>query len=203
MDMDYKPNSHKYKEEQNSPSEKKKVEKVVSGKVKKRKKSGVTKFADVFVSSDVADVKSHIFMEIIVPAMKKAIDDVVTDGIGMILYGESKGRKRSSNANYVSYRDYSSKDRRDDRYTSNRTRAGYNYDDIVLDSRGEAEEVLERMDELIDKYGIASVADMYDLVGITDNYTDNKYGWTTLRSAEVVRVRDGYMIKLPRPKAID
>lgn len=43
-----------------------------------------------------------------------------------------------------------------------------------------------------------SVADLYDLVGINGNYTDNKYGWFNIRTASVVRVRDGYMIKLPK-----
>ena len=42
-----------------------------------------------------------------------------------------------------------------------------------------------------------------DLVGVTGNYTDNKYGWTNIRNAEVVRVRDGYRIKLPRALPID
>ena len=71
-------------------------------------------------------------------------------------------------------------------------------DDIILESRGEAEDVLERMDELIATYQLVSVADFYDLVGVSGNYTDNKYGWTDIRNASVIRVRDGYMIKLPK-----
>ena len=59
------------------------------------------------------------------------------------------------------------------------------------------------MDELIDTYGIVSVPDIYDLVGISGNYTDNKYGWTNLRNAEPVRVGDGYMLKLPKPGPIN
>ena len=74
---------------------------------------------------------------------------------------------------------------------------------MVLETRGEAEDVLSRMDELIDTYGVVSVADLYDLVGISCNYTDNKYGWTNLRNAEPVRVRDGYMLKLPKALPID
>lgn len=74
----------------------------------------------------------------------------------------------------------------------------YDYDDIILESRGEAEDVLERMDELIATYQLVSVADFYDLVGVSGNYTDNKYGWTDIRNASVIRVRDGYMIKLPK-----
>lgn len=203
MDMDYKPNSHKYKkEQQNIPAERKKVEKVVKGKVKTKKKSELSKVKDMFISEDVSDVKSYIFMDVLIPAAKKAISDIVRDGIDMILYGNTRRRSSSSGASYVSYRSYSDRDRRDDRRES-RTRTGYDYDDIVLDDRGEAEEVLERMTELIDTYDNVSVADLYDLVGKPCNYTDNKYGWTNLRNAEPIRVKDGYLLKLPKAGPID
>lgn len=201
--QDYKPNSYKSKTEQKAATtERKKVDKVVTGKVKSKKKSEVSKFKDVFISEDVHNVKSYIFMDVLVPAMKKALSDIVKDGIDMMLYGETKTRKSGSGASYVSYRDYSSRDRHDAR-RGVRSRTVYDVDDIIIDNRGEAEDVLDRMEELIDTYGIVSVADYYDLVGESCAYTDNKYGWTTLRTAEVVRVRDGYRISLPRPKPID
>ena len=201
MDMDQKPNSHKYKEEQkNLPAERKKVEKVVTGKVKTKKKSEVSKFKHVFISEDVSNVKSYILMDVLIPAAKKAISDIVSNGIDMILYGETRGRKSSSGASYVSYRDYS---RRDDRRDTSRTRTGYDYDDIILETRGEAEDVLERMNELIDTYDVVSVADLYDLVGKSCNYTDNKYGWTNIRNAEPIRVRDGYLLKMPKAGPIN
>lgn len=192
---EYKPNSHRSKE---APAPEKKVEKVVRGSVKAKKKSEIQKFASVFIQEDAQKVKSYILMDVLVPSLKKAISDIVTNGIDMMLYGETGRTKKSGTASKVSYRNYYDKreDRRD--YNSNRTRSGYDYDDIIVDNRGEAEEVLSRMDELIATYGIVSVADLYDLVGITGNYTDNKYGWTDIRSASVVRVRDGYMLKLPR-----
>lgn len=59
------------------------------------------------------------------------------------------------------------------------------------------------MQDLIDTYGMVSVADLYDLVGINGSYTDNKYGWTHLRSADVQRVRDGYLLKLPKALPFD
>ena len=201
-EYDYKPNSHRSKIDQKEQSNEKKVQKVVRGKVKTKKKK--TSLKDVFISEDAANVKSYVFMDVLVPAVKKAISDIVRDGIDMILYGEARSRKSSSNASYVSYRSYSDRDRREERrYSDSRVRSAYSYDDIILENRGEAEDVLTRMDELIDTYGIVSVADMYDLVGISGNYTDNKYGWTNLRNAEPVRVRDGYMLKLPKPGPIN
>lgn len=144
---------------------------------------------------DVDDVKSYIFEDIVVPAVKDIILDAVRAFLGVS--GNSRGG-RSSTSSKISYRKYyDDRDRRDSGNVS-RTRTGYDYDDIILESRGEAEDVLERMDELIATYQVVSVADFYDLVGVSGNYTDNKYGWTDIRNASVIRVRDGYMIKLPK-----
>lgn len=194
MANEYKPNSHKSKED-----EKKKVESVVKGRVKTKKKSEVRKFADVFIPEDMANVKQYIVSEVIVPAIKKTISEIVD----MFLYPDGSGRKRSSTNSRVSYTNYY--DRRDDRARVVAPRGGYQYDDIIFDNRGEAEEVLEKMDELIETYGVVSVGDLYDLVGISNqsSYTDQKYGWTNIRTAQVVRLRDGYMIKLPKVLPID
>ena len=197
MNEEYKPNSHKFREGQTEALTDKKIQKVVHGKVKTKPKSCMSKITDIFISEDAANVKSYIVMDVLVPAVKKAISDIVRDGIDMILYGESRGRRNSTSSSYVSYRDYSRSDDRD-RFRDSRTRSGYNHDDIILESRGEAEEVLTRMDELIDTYGVVSVADLYDLIGKSCEYTDNKYGWTNIRNAEPIRVRDGYMLKLPK-----
>ncbi len=200
---EYKPNSHKYKEDQNRSSPEKKVEKVIAGTVKSKKKSEIRKFTDVFISEDIDNVKSYILLDVLIPAIKKAISDIVTNGIDMILYGETGKTKSNSIASKVSYRSYydGRNGRRD--YSAIRTKISYNYDDIIFDNRGEAEDVLSRMDELISTYGLVSVADLYDLVGVTGNYTDNKYGWTNIRSASVIRVRDGYMLKLPKALPLD
>ncbi|GHV47397.1 hypothetical protein FACS189499_04860 [Clostridia bacterium] len=190
---DYKPNSHKFKEERKELVSEKKVEKVIVGSAKLKKKSGIQKFSGLFVPEDVTDVKSYIVEDIVIPAIK----DILLDTVRTLL-GKNGGSDRKSTAAKVSYRNYYDRpnDRRDNSQT--RTKTGYGYDDVVLENRGEAEEVLVRMDELISIYGMVSVADLYDLVDITGNYTDNKYGWTDIRSASVIRVRDGYILKLPK-----
>ena len=86
---------------------------------------------------------------------------------------------------------------------SRTSRARHDFDEIILETRGEAEEVLSHLVDLTIDYQQATVADLYDLVGITSNFTDNKYGWTDLRSASVTRVRDGYLINLPRTQILD
>lgn len=205
---EYKSNSYRSKELQkndNVKPEDRKIEKVVTGVVKTKKKSKLSQAMDNFISEDAKNVKSYVFGEVLIPAIKKAISDIVTDGIDIILYGEARGRNKRSTADRVSYRSYY--DDRGGRNRMNERQAimagSYSYDDIILSTRGEAEDVLSRMDELIETYGLVRVADLYDLVGITGNYTDNKYGWMNIRNAEIIRVRDGYMIKMPRAVPID
>ena len=195
---DYKPNSNRFKsqgEEQEKvvPGEKK-ITPVTSGKT--RKKGAMSKFTDVFISEDASSVKSYILMDVLIPAMKKALSDIVTNGIDMVLYGETGQHKRTgNNASGVSYRRYY-----DQPQSLNRTatRRAYDYDDVILGTRGEAEDVLAHMDDLIELYGVVSVADLYDLVGVTCDYTDNKYGWTNLATAVPVRTNGGYVLKLPK-----
>lgn len=190
-------NSHSGREEKKQATEGKRAEKVVRGKVK-TKKNEMRKLTDIFISEDVANVKSYILMDVLVPSIKKALYDIVVNSLDMSLFGGRGGGKRST-ADRVSYRDYNSVSRRDDRsYGSSKTTSGYSYDDIILETRGEAEEVLARMDEIMEEYDIVRVADLYDLVGLTGEYTDNKYGWTNIRNAKVERVRDGYRISMPR-----
>jgi hypothetical protein len=199
----YKPNSYKSKEE-NLPAttESKKAQKVVSGTVRAKKRNEAQKLADVFISEDASKVKSYIVEDVLIPTIKKTIYDIFTESLAMIFgFGPGRGKSSTSSSkiSYVSYDKFSSS-------KPNRgpvTKSTYSYDDITLESRGDAEAVLIQMDELLDKYQMVSVADFYDCVGVAGNYTDNKYGWTDLRNAQVIRTREGYKIKLPRAYPLD
>ena len=193
-------NSHKSRNEKQNANlpEKKRVEQIVHGKVK-TKKNGSRSLANVFFSEDTSNVGNYILMDVIVPAIKKTLYDLVVGSLDMTLFGGRGGSGKRSTADKISYKDYNGISRRDERSSgTTRTASGYSYDDIILDSRGKAEAVLDRMDEIIEEYDEVRVADLYDLVGITGDYTDNKYGWTNIRNARVVRTRDGYKIEMPR-----
>jgi hypothetical protein len=186
--------------------EPKKVEKIVTGKVTTRKKSGFSKLTGRIISDDARNIKSYIVEDVIIPAVKNTILDTIINS-ATIAFGGSRAKKNSI-AGKVSYRNFY--DRRDisplsaDRRAIDepRGRHTYDYEEILLESRVEAQEVLDRMDELIDRYRMVSVGDLYDLVGVTGNYTDNKYGWTDIHTARVVPVRGGYILDLPRPTAL-
>lgn len=200
-DIKYPDNSYKARERQKEQVEQKRVAKVASGKTKK--KSEVRKLADVFIAEDVADVKTYIFTDVLVPAIVDAVEDIVVKGIRMILRGETEPHRKSAGG-FVDYRRVSTRDRRDDRRDSKTPTRRFDFDDIVFGSRGEAEAVRDQMEAVIDQYGVVTVADLYDMADLTaPPYTSHKYGWTSIRYAEVTRVREGYIIKLPRAMPID
>lgn len=193
---EYKTNSDKSRQEVKSE---KKVEAVITGTAKTRKKGEMQKFADVFIAEDANNVKSYILMEVIIPAVKKAISDIVTTGIDMILYGEAGRSKRNGSAPKVSYRQYYNQSSEPIRAGSANSRRSIDYDDICFDTRGDAETVLDAMQDIINQYGTVSIADLYELAHVAnDNFTLNRYGWANINGAQAVRVRDGYILKLPR-----
>lgn len=107
---------------------------------------------------------------------QKALVDALADKFTKVLFGEEQTRAacRKSPA-------FSSKD-------------------ILIESRREADMILDQMEAVINTYGMVSVADLYDLCGLTSpHYKDTKYGWTDISNAKVVRVREGYILDLPNP----
>ena len=198
VNMNCPSNSHKTRIEK---KEEKKVEKVVKGTVIIRKKSWTKRFMESFIGNDINSVGGYILYDVLIPAAKSTIADMVKGGIEMLMYPDRKGSNmsRDRGRSFVSYNNYSSNRQDDRREFSNRDRARHNFDEIAFKSRGDAAEVISRLVEQIIEYGQATVADLYDLVGITGEFTDNKYGWIDLRSASVSRARDGYLLILPKP----
>lgn len=188
----YQSNSFKSKELEAKQPEKK-LTKVANAKLKK--KSEIQKIAETFVAEDLNKVKNAVLMDVIVPAVKKVISDIVTNGIDMLLYGEAKHNKTTTTSKIGYNSMYNSQNQSN---TARVARSSYIYNDIILSSRGEAEEVLNQMNEIIGTYGVVSVADLCEIVGVTGEFTDNKYGWSDIRDAYVERSKDGYMLKLPR-----
>lgn len=201
----YKPNSHKSKEEQNQAPSDRKIEKVVKGTAKVKKKNGIVKFADTFISEDVSNVKTYVVGDVLVPAVKKLFFDIVTGGLDMILYGgRGSGTRRTGLADKVSYSGFYGQKTGSRLQSEPRAKSRFDYDNIAFNTRGEAEAALDQMQDVISTYGFVTVADMYDMADLSAPFTSNKYGWTNIRNAEVVRTFDGdYVIKLPKAVPLD
>ena len=210
---DLKPNSHKYKQEQetkavmaantgNPPAEKK-AERVTQGTVTTRKKSLGRRFFDIFIDENVGDVKTYLVYDVLVPAIKENIADLINSAVGMLFFGEASRRvvRRNNGSNSkINYGGYFNGGTKTERMPSyGRSRIAHNFDDVVFETRADAELVLDGLMDILQEYKQVSVADLYDLAGKSTEFTDNKYGWIELRGARVVgSPARGYIIDLPR-----
>lgn len=176
--------------------EKPKLEKVVEGKVIQKKPSKGKKFFRALFAEETGDIKEYVIMDVLMPAIRDTIVDILQKSTEMLFYGKTKATsvRRPGGGTYVSYNNISN-----NRTRESGRRKAFDFDDIILESRQDAEQVLDTLSEIAEKYGQVTVADFYDTVGVTGTgYTDNQFGWIDLRSARVEHVRGGFMIVMPR-----
>ena len=181
----------------------KKIEKVVTGNVTIKKKSALAKIRDMFIAEDADKVGSYILMDVLVPSIKKAIVDIIKSSADMI-FG-TKGSSKPSGSTYTyggtPYVSYSSVGKKPE--PINVARSQYEVGDIIFENRSDAEEVLDKLGELIDVYGQASVADLCEMVNAPYEFVANKYGWKNIHDAVPIRVPDGYSLRLPRSMPLE
>lgn len=202
----YQGNSIKPREPE-EPKPAKKVERIIEGTVVQRKKTLGRKITETFTGDDMHTVWSYVLLEVFVPALKTMISDAASQGVERLLFGDSRPRASSRvsfnrSSSYTPYNNVQS--RRDDprKPAPSRTRSS-DPSEIILRTRGEAEDVISGLIMILQQYDVATVSDMYDLVGITGSFTDDKWGWYDLRDARVVKVREGYLVSLPKTSPIE
>jgi hypothetical protein len=206
--VDEFPSNSQTKREDN---EEKRVEKVIVGEIIRQKPSLTKRFASTFFGGDAHGVVGYVVLDVLVPAIKDLVVDVISTGIERAVFGEGRAPSRRSgyrpggSSGYTQYNRFSSPTHREEprgREVARQSRATHTFDDIILATRAEAQEVINRLFDLVGQYGEATVYDFFELVGVTGNYTDRKWGWTDMRGATVTRVRDGYLVDLPRTEPL-
>jgi hypothetical protein len=182
---------------------------IVSGGATRRKKSLRKQFSETFVAGDARTAVRYVVMDVLLPAAKDMIVDAGAQGLEKLIFGDSRRSRgvtppQSGPYGNIAYNRYSTAMRASGpaRALSRQARAGHNFDEIILDQRSEAEEVIDRLFELVSLYESASVADLYELVGLASTHTDQKWGWTNLQGAGVSRIRGGYLLDLPQPEPL-
>ena len=213
--QNYPSNSHTSKEEPKEPERKVRVEKVVTTEVIKRKQPMGKRIAETFAGDDMKSVGSYVLFEVMLPAAKDMIFDAFKEGLARTLYGSDSRKRVSPGSSPVGYNKmYGGGSSSGPKYSggtlsgggrnlSPKARAAHEFTEIILPNRGEAEVVLDTLNDVINNYTEATVADLYDALGVTPAFTDNQWGWTNLRDAGVTRVREGWLLNLPKPQPIE
>lgn len=197
-----RPNSNLSRRERDADLGERPIKQIAKATVRHRSRGMIGTILDRFVTEDITDVGTYVVADILIPTLKTLILEMLSNGSERFLFGDGqtrarRGGSRARNA-HVSYGNFY----RDEEPAARRpaqTRRKAGLDDIVLETRGEAEDVIGALVEIIDQYSETSVSDLYELVGITGDFTDQSIGWTNLSKATCSRVRNGYALNLPRP----
>lgn len=216
---DLKPNSYASRESHAEPEPtEKRVNRVGTGRSARMRKSLRRRFVDIFFAEDVGDVKTYLVRDIVVPAIQDAIVDGVTGALGMIFYGDSRRvSNKTTGGPKINYGGYfgggaSRKNKVSEAQRKSAIHSGF--EALMKDNRGEAEEILIEMEEILNDYGQITVSDYYDLFGESTEFTQNNYGWLDLDNARIRRVPrgfydeetrryiDGFAVEMPRPVAL-
>lgn len=201
---DFKGNSSGMQNTGGDPSRKKQI----ANNVIVKKQNDPTKVTKKFFAEDAKTVGAHVVDSIVIPSAQKLLSDIVKGAIDWLIYGKNGSQTRTGSGT-ISYGSYYN---RSGLVNTTPISYGqpilnkptlYNVQEVIIPDRGEAEDVLINMREAIDTYGMVSVGDFYDLVGIKASYTDQKWGWFDLKSTDILQVNGGYVIRFPKIQAIE
>ena len=187
----------------------KNIKRVTTGDPIRKKKPLGKKIKEVFIEGTVEAAVRYVTFEVLIPAARDMIIEAGTQGMEKLFRGDSYRRRSnpppSGPTGVVSYNRYAMGSRQTgpQRTMSRRSRSRHDFDEVILESRVEAEEVIDKLYEVVSQYGAATVMDLYELVGLASSHTDNKWGWTSLRGAGVSRSHGGYLLDLPEPQPLD
>lgn len=169
---------------------------IVTGKVVKKKSRFLR------AQKEISEIGGHILNEIVLPELKNMLYTTAQEAVGRSLFGDNYVHRGSpAPGRRTPYVSYSKPAVRAPERTV-RSRRTHDFAEYILETRAEAESVIDALDERIRRYSSASVSDLNDLLGVTGSYTDVDWGWFNLRNADTRRVADGYILDLPTPEPI-
>lgn len=189
------------------------VEQVIGTKVVVKKKGIGSKVKGIVTQADLPGVIHYVTYDVLIPAARNMIVDGLIEGVHRAFYkGERHGRSMyggSPSGPRISYgtpvnRGGSPLSRHAPPQSSvlGSRVSRHIRDDFILVSRSEADLVLERLGDIIDRYQVASVADLKDLMGVPSTHVDQNWGWVFIGDAAVRQVREGFVLDLPQEEPI-
>ena len=180
-----------------------------------KKESVGSKLKRAFFGENVENVGEYMIFDVAIPAFKATLSDMIGNGIEVLLFGESRGRRNNRGNNYSSYASLSRSDRdrsRDSSYSRTRSR-NVTYNDITFESRKDAKRFLEDVLDYVKEYErisvsvYSSILEKYCDEKLSYTWQDDKIGWYLddfENPDDLIRRygRDDWIIDIPRPGRI-
>jgi len=198
--------SNSNQDKADGPEDEKVVEKVIEGGAVQRKKPLGRRIAENFKGEDGASVGQYVLMEVILPRVKDLIFDVGESALRRTLFGGTAQGYSSRSVSTRGYTPYANGGGATPKAAVQPKAVSNIPSDVVsefvVESRGDAQEVMDKVGNLIEAYGQASVADLKSALGITGNFIDEKFGWVNMGYTDIKRVGGqfpGYALIFPPP----
>lgn len=209
--QDFPANSQKAAKATEPPREP--IKPVTSAKTGGRKKRALGRqFKETFFAGSGRGAVGHMVEDIVVPSIRDMFREALHGGIDQLFNGDRSSRPRTTSSSWmnnpagqVNYRSISTPTRAapPPRTLSRQSRARHEFSELIIPSRQEAEEVIDRLYDVLSQYGEVSVAHLYALVDVQTSHTDMKWGWTNLKGAKAVKLRTGgFLLDLPEPEPL-
>lgn len=176
---------------------------VAQGRLKTVKRR--TRLSDIFTPEDTSSVASFVFTRLIIPRLQVLAVDTINAVARAIFLGErTSGPSRKTPGGYTPYQEYYGEEKKpaSKLSSSKKTNGSFQFQDVVVDSYGDAQLILDRLDEQLDDQGYVTVSYLYEAAGLPCPFTGNYYGWENISSARIVTDSDGYRIEMPEPHAL-
>ena len=176
--------------------------------VKPKKKKFGQKMKEAMFSEDIGNgsVTEYVFFKILIPSVKRILSDMANTAINMALGLDPKTRTIQANTHTANASVY--RDRNYSRgYSASEQNRRSAISELVWDE-ATANDIFNQMSDLIERYGNCSLADAYSIMGLGDRIrtTDRNWGWTSMRSADVVaidRLDDRWIIDMPPARPLN
>jgi hypothetical protein len=193
------------------PEVDKQIEKIISGEATVRKPSGLKRFRSSFIAGDASSVGEHVFWNLAVPAARDALSETLSAIIHGMIYGERPSRGSggtgapATGPGSTSKMNYSSMSSGValSPAASHDVPKRINPNEIYVRTHAEADAIIAKMFDVLERFKVVSLADLYMMIGHSPNQIDYKWGWKNLDSADVRRDRHGVRLVLPNPQDLN
>lgn len=187
---------------------KKDIKPVVTGVVPVQRPA-TRRFLNFVFAESPKDLCKRIGQDVLVPRAKAGVEEALNSFIRGMFWGQGspplsnivQGTVLRGGTNYQALSSGPPSALTQAR-AANTTRTSGAYEDLVCPTQESAERLLANLFDIFNQYRVVCVADLYELANIKPAPSDNVYGWLSLDGARISKVRNGYLLELPRPSVI-
>lgn len=151
------------------------------------------------LQKDISNSVENAIDQVLIPKFMDLISDFLVDVVQRF-FGKGSSGSRSGDRRRSGYGDHYGRDR-STTVSDRKVDGPFNYEEVICDTKREAEDVLDKVQDIIDRYDVASINDLYKAADLDlGPYTYGDYGWDSLRDVKLRPTADRrYIIRMPRP----